>query len=250
MSHSVTSPIGSLLTAAMLLFSCGCSDSKPVAKTSTPGSQESKQASASAPTNDSTDRVDASAPAQDIAPLERASTSAESERQTAKSPAPKSPSPKISADAFRMAAYEGRLDSVRAAVESGIDVNGVDPSKTLTALHMAAYNGHTETVQYLIEQGAKVDCRDAEGKTPLIHACTGPFAESVKVLIEAGADVNARDATEGFTPLMMAAGLGQPEVVEVLLAHKADKSLLDDDKESAADHAKNSGHTAIVEMLK
>jgi ankyrin repeat protein len=156
----------------------------------------------------------------------------------------------MSADAFRMAAYEGRLDSVRSAVESGMDVNGVDPNQSLTALHMAAYNGHTETVEYLIEHGATVDSRDAEGKTPLIHACTGPFAKSVEALLDAGADVNARETTEGFTPLMMAAGLGEQEVVQVLLEHKADKTLLDADQESASDHARNSGHTAIVELLK
>jgi ankyrin repeat protein len=149
-----------------------------------------------------------------------------------------------------MAAYEGRLDTVRAAVEAGMDVNGIDAAQKLTALHMAAYNGHTETVKYLIDHGATVDCRDSQGKTPLIHACTGPFADSVRVLIEAGADVNARDATERFTPLMMAAGLGQPEVVELLLENKADATLLDDDQESAADHARNAGHPAIVEMLK
>ncbi len=94
-----------------------------------------------------------------------------------------------------------------------------------------------------------MDCRDAEGKTPLIHACTGPYAKSVEALIEAGADVNAREATEGFTPLMMAAGLGEPEVVKVLLEHHADKTLLDDDQESASDHAQNKGFTEIVELL-
>jgi ankyrin repeat protein len=158
--------------------------------------------------------------------------------------------PKISGDAFRMAAYEGRLDSVRGAIESGIDVNAPDPTRSLTALHMAAYNGHTETVNYLIEQGATVDCRDSEGKTPLIHACTGPFAKAAEALIQAGANINARDSTEGFTPMMMAAGLGQTEVVELLLKHQADKTLVDNDNESAADHARNSGHDEIVALLK
>lgn len=158
------------------------------------------------------------------------------------------PTPKISGDAFRMAAYEGRLDTVRSAIESGMDVNVADP-RSLTALHMAAYNGHAETVNYLIKQGATVDCRDSEGKTPLIHACTGPFAKAAEALINAGADIDARESTQGFTPLMMAAGLGQKEVVEVLLKHKADKTLVDKDNESAADHARISGHDEIVAML-
>ncbi len=158
--------------------------------------------------------------------------------------------PQISGEAFRLAAYEGSLDKVKSAVESGMDINGIDPGQKLTALHMAAYNGHTETVTYLISQGAVVDCRDSQGKTPLIHACTGPFAEAVKALIKAGADVNAIDTTEGFTPLMMAAGLGEPEVVEVLLENNADPSVKDQDQETAMDHARNAGHAAIAERLK
>jgi ankyrin repeat protein len=49
---------------------------------------------------------------------------------------------------------------------------------------------------------------------------------------------------------MMAAGLGQPDVVKVLLRHEADKTLVDNDNESASDHARNSGHSEIVELLK
>ncbi len=157
--------------------------------------------------------------------------------------------PKMSEDEMRFAAYDGKLDKVKKALASGTNVNAAEPSKSLTALHMAAYNGHSQVVALLIENGATLDSRDDEGKTPLLHACTGPFAETVKILVAAGADVNARESTEGFTPLMMAAGLGQLEVVQVLLDAKADKTLLDDDQESAADHARNSQHADIVALL-
>jgi hypothetical protein len=162
---------------------------------------------------------------------------------------PRSQQPKISAEAFRMAAYEGDLAKVKSAIESGMDANGIDPAQKLSALHMAAYNGHTETVNYLISKGAVVDARDSEKKTPLIHACTGPFAPTVKALIAAGADINATDGTEGFTPLMMAAGLGQAEIVEILLANKVTVDLIDEDQETAIDHARNAGHEAIVTRL-
>lgn len=157
--------------------------------------------------------------------------------------------PRISADAFRMAAYEGDMDKVRSGIESGMDVNGFDSTQKLTALHMAAYNGHTEIVDYLLKKGAAVDCRDRDKKTPLIHACTGPFSATVQTLIKAGADVNAIDGTEGFTPLMMAAGLGQAEIVEILLSNKANITKQDEDQETAIDHARNAGHEAIVKRL-
>src|SRR5690606_38110302 len=117
-------------------------------------------------------------------------------------------------------------------------------------MHMAAFNGHTEVIKLLLAHGAQLDAKDAEGKTPLLHACTGAFAETVELLIEAGADVNTTEATEAFTPLMMAAGLGQTAVVKVLLAHHADKDLLDNDGDSALTHAENSRHAEIVELLK
>jgi ankyrin repeat protein len=164
---------------------------------------------------------------------------------------PKSPTApaRVSDEDFRIAAYEGKLGTVRGAIESGSDVNAADPDKSLTALHMAAYNGHSEIVELLIDHGATIDCRDAEGKTPLIHACTDAFPKTVEILLDAGADVNARESTEGFTPLMMGAGLGQTDVVRVLLRHNADKALRDDDGDRAIDHARNSGHADIVELL-
>lgn len=172
----------------------------------------------------------------------------ESEASAQPSEAPSADEP-IDAQAFRLAAHDGKIDEVRQAIESGIDVHQADPQLALTALHMAAYNGHSEIVRLLLDQDVEVDPRDHEGKTPLIHACTGPFPETVQVLIDAGADVNARESTEAFTPLMMGAGLGNLEVVKVLLEHDADKTLTDDDGETALDHARNSGHAEIVALL-
>jgi ankyrin repeat protein len=220
-----------LMAVGSVLLLAGCGDSRESSPSST-----SSAATSGAAANSETSRDSRAGAGLQGAPSRALKTAR--------------PTPQISEEAFRLAAHDGRLDSVRGAVESGIDVNSADASRALTALHMAAFNGHVETVKYLLEKGAVVDCRDSEGKTPLIHACTGPFAAAARVLIEAGADVNARESTEGFTPLMMAAGLGQPEVVRLLLEKQADKSLLDQDQESAADHARNSGHAEIVEILK
>ncbi len=159
------------------------------------------------------------------------------------------PTRTISDEGFRFAAYEGNIETVRQALEAGMDVNSSNSDTKLTPLHMAAYNGHTSVVKLLIENDAAIDARDREGKTALTHACTGPFQETVALLLEAGADINAREATEGFTPLMMAAGLGQMEVVKVLLRNDADTSLRDTDGDRAIDHARTSGHLEIVKLI-
>ncbi len=158
-------------------------------------------------------------------------------------------SPAMSAEAFLMAAGEGRTEDVKRGLDSGMNIESAEPGREHTALHHAAYNGHTATVLFLIKQGATLDCRDHEGKTPLIHACTGPFPETVQALIKAGADVNAKGTAEGFTPLMMAAGLDQLKTVQILLDNGANKGAVDEDNDKAIDHARRAGLTEIVKVL-
>ena len=69
------------------------------------------------------------------------------------------------------------------------------------------------------------------------------------MLIKAGADINAKGEAEGFTPLMMAAGLNQPKIVEILIANGADKDAVDQDNDKAIDHARRAGLRDIVQML-
>ncbi len=176
------------------------------------------------------------------------------ESKTADSTTPANPtstgqSPAMSAEAFLMAAGEGRTADVKRGLDSGMNIESAEPGREHTALHHAAYNGHTATVQFLIKQGATIDCRDHEGKTPLIHACTGPFPETVQALIKAGADVNTKGTSEGFTPLMMAAGLDQLETVQILLENGANKEAVDEDNDKAIDHARRAGLTEIVKVL-
>jgi len=165
-------------------------------------------------------------------------------------PAEPQPTPmRLTDDAFRFAAYEGKVELLREGLAAGNYVNAPDPQKQLTPLHMAAYNGHSEAIKLLLEHGATIDARDIEGKTALLHACTGPFPETVKILLDAGADINATETTEAFTPLMMAAGLGQTAVVKILLERKANKALMDNDGDTALKHAQNSRHAEIVQLL-
>ena len=69
---------------------------------------------------------------------------------------------------------------------------GADPAHRgkngITALHAASSGGFPAIVCLLLERGAPIDAEDAEGSTPLTHACFRDRDECVLALINAGAD--------------------------------------------------------------
>ena len=147
------------------------------------------------------------------------------------------------------AAFDGKLEAIRALVSNGISVDATDPEKR-TALMWAAFNGHTPVVRYLLEKGATVDAKDENGRTALLYASSGPFAETVELLLKKGAEVNVQGTLEGFTALMTAAAEGQLEVVRLLLSHGADPDLKDVDGDTAESFARQKGHAAVADLLK
>lgn len=74
------------------------------------------------------------------------------------------------------------------------DLTAVDDSGK-TALHYAALSGADGVAEVLIDAGAPLDCRDAEGRTPLWYAAAKHYPDSaiVDVLLRAGANPRLRD---------------------------------------------------------
>jgi ankyrin repeat protein len=68
-----------------------------------------------------------------------------------------------------------------------------------------------------------VNCRDADGTTPLMHAILAdpPSLQMIEYLLEQGADVNAADSGERWTPLHFAARDQNAAIVKLLLASGA-----------------------------
>lgn len=71
--------------------------------------------------------------------------------------------------ALLFAARDGHIDSVRALLEAGADINFTDPDGS-TALIVALMNGHWDTAKQLIGAGADVHVWDWWGQTPLYMA--------------------------------------------------------------------------------
>jgi ankyrin repeat protein len=82
-----------------------------------------------------------------------------------------------------------------------------------------------------------------------VNAPPGPSPQSVlQALIDVGADVNARDAY-GNTLLMNAVVQDNADMVKLLLALGADKSLKKDNGATAKDTAYEMGHRYIYQLL-
>lgn len=150
--------------------------------------------------------------------------------------------------ALLQGAYQGNLAEVQGLVAKGASVNLADIEKR-TPLILAAYNGHTPVVEFLLSEGADVNATDGSGQTALMHTCKRSFNETAAVLLKNGADANIRTRKAGTSALMIAAVLGNADLLRMLLDHGADADLTDYFGDTAKTLAEKKGNSAVVELL-
>jgi ankyrin repeat protein len=152
------------------------------------------------------------------------------------------------------AARQGAMDSARALVDVGAELNAVDPDG-MSALNIAIINAHYDVAVMLVEKGADPNVADVAGMAALYAAVdmhtldpmvnrpppSGNTSHAAIMLVEAllahGANPNATLRTPllarqhnfgdaalgaGATPLMRAAKNGDVEMMRVLIEHGAD----------------------------
>lgn len=152
------------------------------------------------------------------------------------------------AEDLAAAAREADVETVRAVLRTGADVNAPDAEGT-SALLWAAYNSSPELVAILLAAGADPNAASQFGVTPLLQAARNGDAATVRALLEGGADVT-RAVREGETPLMAAARSGHVEIVAQLLAHGADPNAVEAlQEQTALMWAAAEGHLPVVEAL-
>jgi hypothetical protein len=105
-------------------------------------------------------------------------------------------------------------------------------------------------VDALLKRGAAVDATDRYGYTALMSAASRGDVVLVRRLIEAGASVNTR-AGDGRTALMLAAeSLGErTETVRALVNADADRTIRDNDGQTAADKVRTSQDAELLSLL-
>ena len=173
------------------------------------------------------------------------------------------------------AAQRGRADIVKLLLDHKADPNAAGRDGG-TALMLAAENNQPEIVKLLLDRGADPNRQDNNGWTALLKAayqgnakCIEMLAshtkleldrallvatlmerkDAVKVLLDNGAEVDFR-ASDGRTPLILAAGKGNKEIVELLLQAGADASLTDQSGQTAQAVAAAKGFNDIAEALR
>ena len=94
-----------------------------------------------------------------------------------------------------------------------------------------------------------VNAKDKGGYTPLCDAVRKGRVEIVKILLDHGATVNTRANETGFTPLHLAAAAGDANVIRMLLAKSADRTVRDVFGATPLEHAVHLNQTLSVEAL-
>ena len=177
----------------------------------------------------------------------------------------------------------GDLGTVQWCLKSGLlSVNDCDDCGRCL-LHVAACEGNEEIAAFLLQASANVDFKDHRGNTPLNDAvlgCQDRIASLIRKhapgtrlsfdgsqagtklceaagagdlaqvtrLLENGVEVNAHDY-DGRTGLHLAACEGRAEVVEHLLAARADAAWRDKFGNTALDDAIRHGHASIKQLV-
>jgi ankyrin repeat protein len=95
---------------------------------------------------------------------------------------------------------------------------------------------NTEMLELAMAKGLSIKAADDNGCQILQWAAANGNEGAVQLLLSKGADINHQDA-RGGTALMEAAMLGNSNLVKTLLAAGANPMLLEDDGNSALDHA-------------
>lgn len=122
-----------------------------------------------------------------------------------------------------------------------------------TALHQAVLDCRLHQVRLLVSKhGANVNCKDLNGRTPLMLACLIEAEYGIKmakILIKAGALLNLRDGL-GRTALTYACMNGREFIVRKILSEDmVNINEPDNDGNTPLHHAASSGKPQITEFL-
>ncbi|XP_036401907.1 M-phase phosphoprotein 8-like isoform X2 [Megalops cyprinoides] len=156
----------------------------------------------------------------------------------------------ITPSELRDAVKTGDYIAVKLALNSKEDYNlDQEDSSGMSLAMLAAAGGQDDILRLLIKKGVKVNGRQKNGTTALMHAAEKNFLTTVAILLEAGACVNAQ-TLGGETALMKACKRGNADVVRLLLEYGADCNILSKHQNNALHFAKLSNNVTVYDYVK
>uniref|UniRef100_A0A803T4K2 M-phase phosphoprotein 8 n=1 Tax=Anolis carolinensis TaxID=28377 RepID=A0A803T4K2_ANOCA len=155
----------------------------------------------------------------------------------------------VSSTQLRDAVKNGQYATVKMALNSNEEYNlEQEDSSGMTLVMLAAAGGHDDILRLLIKKGAKVNCRQKNGTTALIHAAEKNNLTTVAILLEAGACMNLQQ-NNGETALMKACKRGNYDIVRLMIENGADCNILSKHQNSALHFAKQCNNLLVYELL-
>ena len=139
---------------------------------------------------------------------------------------------------------------VKILLDRGAEPNNIDDIGE-TPLHWATYRGHNEVVKILLDGGADPNKVGYNERTPLYWAVEGGYKDMVRTLLDRGAepDKTANSDIGRATELHASVISGNVDVVQLLLDAGAQPNEINGDGQTAAQLAKEMGHTEILEII-
>lgn len=158
--------------------------------------------------------------------------------------------PPLSPSELRDAVKSGDYMAVKLALNSKEDYNLDQEDVSGMSLSMlAAAGGQDDILRLLIKKAVRVNGRQKNGTTALMHAAEKNFLTTVAILLEAGSYVNAQ-TLGGETALMKACKRGNADVVRLLLEYGADCNILSKHKNTAMYFAKLRNNLVVCDLIK
>ncbi len=144
---------------------------------------------------------------------------------------------------------DGNREAVLAAITSpDIDLNAAEPDGS-TALLWATYKVDHELVRALLKAGAKANVTNHYGSSPLAEAVKLGDVDLVRMLLDAHADPNSPNQ-DNETALMLASSIGSLKIAEMLTAKGANVNAVESFRgQTALMWAAAESHPDVVDLL-
>lgn len=143
-----------------------------------------------------------------------------------------------------MAAYAESFDIVKLAVESGVNIDHVEPNRGFTAIMWSVLRDDQKSFRYLLSKKARIDIIGGDGEKILPLAAQNAGSGIIYMLLNKLLPLAKNTMIGVESAFLTAVNIGRTEIATILAEHVEDFVL-----EAGLLAASDYGYTKIVEMI-